>query len=195
LKGLSVHAVLTSEAMGDHAGVDFVQAGHLRFLQSETAVLFPSQRLSGRDPVPDSSYLQDLCIDDFISLGRVPTSEIEAGSGPDLVDFDRVLQAYAKQHLRGSDAKTWRGLFEWIATGAEVLSSKGWVQRGYVPCGAPLARRGALSISSLRAAKLPAIPAQLKAILASSWTALFAFQRPLMVLLRWLLCPAGQPVS
>lgn len=68
----ALHACLGSEAMRDHAGVDFVQAGHDRLLEGGP----PRSRLGGRRPFPYASRYEWLCIDDYISVGRVPISQL-----------------------------------------------------------------------------------------------------------------------
>lgn len=63
------------------------------------------------------------------------------------------------------------------------MLKKGWVLRGYVPLGAPWSRRLCLSYLSLRAARLPFLAGRLGGVLASSWTSVFGFQRPLIIVL------------
>jgi hypothetical protein len=176
------HLCLASEAMGDHAGVEFCQAGHFARLRAE-GLLSDQSWCDGRRPVPRGELLELLCIDDYISAKKATWHEIQTETGADLASYDRALAAYAADELGGSLAKDWRGRLTWQALGAEVDSSPPWVARGYVSVGAPRARRLALSYISLRAARLPVLAGRLGATLASSWTWAYNFQRPLMVVL------------
>ena len=67
----------------------------------------PEQFLSGRRPVPDTPQWQLLCIDDFVSLGKVPLKQVELASsggeavGPDLKRFENPLHGYAAEDCEG----------------------------------------------------------------------------------------------
>lgn len=183
------HCCLRSEAMGDHAGVDFCRAGHLGPLQAH-GLLGPGVHLDGRRPVPSSPRYELLCIDDFAPIGRVAAGDVAAAvkdvaSGEDLRACDKALRVYDVTGLTGdpAQAKDWRARLSCTAVGAEVMSKRGWVLRGYVPVGAPWSRRLGLSYQSLRAARLPFLAGRLGSVLASSRTSIFGFQRPLMVVL------------
>lgn len=108
-RSLTVHACLASEAMGDHAGVDFAQSGHAGLLEAH-GLLQPAYRLDGRRPVPSASRFELLCIDDYVSLGRVAAPELhregeEPTPGPDLEAFDRALDTYDRVGLEVRDTR------------------------------------------------------------------------------------------
>ena len=63
------HLCLASEAMRDHAGVDFCQAGHAERLRAE-GLLKRASCCDGRRPIPRGEKLEILCIDDYISLKK-----------------------------------------------------------------------------------------------------------------------------
>lgn len=153
-------------------------------------LLGPKVHLDGRRPIPAATRYELLCIDDFVSLGRVAAADLSAAEGDDaqggdLQAFDEALCIYDVTGLKGDPAraKDWRARLSWTAVGAEVLSKRGWVLRGYVPAGSLWSRRLGLSFQSLRAARFPFLSGRLGGVLASSWTSVFGFQRPLLVIL------------
>lgn len=101
-----LQACLGSEAMGDHAGVNFVQAGHGRLLE-EGGLLPPQFRLDGCRPVPYAPRCEWLCIDDYIFIGRIPMSQhlpvpLSDLGGADLEAFDQALKIYDQAGLLGA---------------------------------------------------------------------------------------------
>ena len=178
----SAYGAIATLPMGDHAAVDFCQDAHGNLLR-HAGLLRPGSCLDARCPTPLASTVDGLVIDDYFVLGRMPLAEAKDPQGPDLDSFDQARAAYRKHELRGSPDKETRGSPAATIIGAEIESSEGWVRRGYVPVGVPVARRLATSVASLRAAALDCLSPSLASTLAGLWSSVFQFRRPLMSVL------------
>eukprot|EP00435_Cladocopium_sp_Y103_P067321 s1251_g29.t2 len=84
---------------------------------------------------------------------------------------------YAKEELWGSTEKDLEAEQVFKAVGAEVISDDRDVRSGYVTVGAPVAKSLALSVLSLRAARLPGLSPNLVARLAGNWASILMFRR------------------
>ena len=61
------------------------------------------------------------------------------------------------------------------AAGAEIRSCPENVRLGYIPVGAPVAKRLALSVLSLRVARLPAVNGKVLSRVAGNWVSVLQY--------------------
>ncbi|CAK0891767.1 unnamed protein product, partial [Prorocentrum cordatum] len=157
-----VRGCFATPPMGDHAAVDLAQGAHGELLR-RGGCLADSDTIRGMEPVPDGPVVQGLCIDDYFVVQRAPVHDArsEAGAGAALLAAAR--QAHAREELPESTSKVVDQELLATLVGAE--------------------RRLALSALSFASARLKAASGRLLATLASSWIAVFAYRRPLMVVL------------
>ena len=158
-------------------GVEFALRSHSLLLENH-GLLLPQHRLLGNRPVPAGPCWDALVIDDYFAIGSQ-----HLGSDPKLgfahVALDVARKVYHDERLLGSDEKDVVASFEFKAAGAEVRSCPMNARRGIVPVGAPLAKRIALSVVSLRAACLPGITSRLASRLAGNWVSVLQYRNPL----------------
>ena len=112
--------------------------------------------------------------------------EVPGAGRADLEAYDVAQAVYDDDRLEGSAAKAFRGSLHWSALGADVLSTPGWVRRGYVPVGVSPGKRGFLASAACRAAALPKVTPKLISSLVGSFGAAFGYRRPLFGVLRTL---------
>ncbi|CAE7272750.1 unnamed protein product, partial [Symbiodinium sp. CCMP2592] len=122
--------------------------------------------------------VQALVIDDLVSLCCLP-----AAADPKGVSAARELHlaacdVYDRHSVLGSPEKDVYGQSLFQAIGTEVDSRPNTVRLGLVSAGASLARRAALALLSLRAARLPVTTSGLVARLTGAWTSVFLYRRP-----------------
>eukprot|EP00435_Cladocopium_sp_Y103_P057254 s392_g19.t1 len=125
--------------------------------------------------VPGPNY-DALVIDDYFSLSVSPVA-----ADPETTfahtSLEKARSIYAQEKLLGSVEKDVDSSLTLKAAGAEIRSSIGNVRLGYVPVGAPLSKRLALSVLSLRAACLPATTGKIASRLAGNWVSVLQYRK------------------
>lgn len=176
-----VYPAFRSLLQGDHLGVEFALSAHSSLLE-DVGLLNGDVRISGNHPFPSGNEVQGLVIDDFFSLSVHP-----CGADPKLSasqrSFDKAIEAYDKEDVLGSKEKDIQVSRHFKVVGAEVNGSEKAVSRGSVTVGAPVQKRLAMTLLSLRAAALPVISKSFAAQLAGNWTSIFLYRRCLTCLL------------
>ena len=139
---------------GDHLGVEFALEGHSQLLAAHHALL-PAARVQGSAMLPLGPTWQALVIDDLVNMCALPATANPAGPSEARTLHLAAERAYETHQVEGSPAKDVLGSTLFQAIGAEVDSRGPQVSRACVPVAAPLGRRVALAVLSLRAARLP----------------------------------------
>ena len=161
---------------GDHLGVEFALEGHAQLLLSHGA-LRPAHRVMGSSMLPLGLTWQALVIDDLVNVTALPAGADPSGPSEARDLHEAAAQVYEAHRVMGSPDKDVLGSPLFQAVGAEVDSRKAQVSRACVPVAAPLARRVALSVLSLRAARLPITSAKLLTRLSGAWVSCAMFRR------------------
>ncbi|CAE7831590.1 unnamed protein product [Symbiodinium sp. CCMP2592] len=168
---------------GDHLGVEFALEGHSQLLSAYDA-LEPWTRLQGNSVLPQGEDWQALVIDDLVNLSAVPLGSDPAAPSHARLMHHRAAIAYCENQVQGSPDKDVEAATLFQAIGAEVDSQQPQVSRGCVPVGAPLGRRVALAVLSLRAARLPITSARLLSRLTGAWISCAMYRRCLTCIFR-----------
>ena len=137
---------------GDHLGVEVALSGHAAMLL-DVGLLKAGTRLQGGHTFPPGPEYEGLVIDDYFALSVMPASSSPASSLA-----VKKLEVAAK-------------------VGAEIDTSKRVVALGRAIVGAPLQKRIAMTVLSMRLAQLPVISSDLAARVAGSWTSIFMYRR------------------
>eukprot|EP00435_Cladocopium_sp_Y103_P075270 s60_g55.t1 len=160
---------------GDHLGVEFALRSHETLLQGG-GLLRDTTRMRGHMPFPVGKELEALVIDDYFSLSIDPVC-----CAPETTFAWKALQTarevYSSEKLVGSPEKDVVAKHDLKAAGAEIRSNLRNVKIGYVPVAAPLAKRMALSVLSLRAACLPATNAKVASRLCGNWISVLQYRK------------------
>ena len=160
---------------GDHLGVEFALCSHETLLKNH-GLLCSDTRIQGHLNFPVTTCWDALVIDDYFCLSadhvHAPVAETFAFSG-----LSRARDAYDQEKLLGSPEKDVVAETSLKAAGAEIRSSEKNVRLGFVPVSAPLAKRLALSVLSLRASDLPGLSAGVCARLAGNWVSVLQFRK------------------
>eukprot|EP00435_Cladocopium_sp_Y103_P014486 s4341_g3.t1 len=172
---------------GDHLGVEFGISAHVGLLQS-AGLLGTRGRLVADALVRPSQVYQGLCIDDFFSIAPVPLSELESPgkieTNPAKSAFDRAKKVYADYGLAGSDPKDVINSVRATVVGAQV-DSRAWVAKlGFLPVGAPVSKRLALSWIAATSARLPVTSDALHSSLVGGLVSVFCFRKCCMSFLQ-----------
>ena len=176
--------------MGDLNAVDWATGAHRSILE-EAGALAPSVQIVGGRPFPRGGRVHALVIDDHVALVRGPMRAAPPGSrpgrSPSLYEvspdaaaaaeaFERAGAAYRRVGLRRHPDKMRRGDTNGVILGAEVRGQDGLV-------GAERLRRLRLAALSLQVAAAGRASGGVLRRLASNWTYVLLFRRPLMCLL------------
>ncbi|CAE7635021.1 unnamed protein product, partial [Symbiodinium necroappetens] len=164
-------------AQGDHLGVEVGSASHEGLLLSG-GLLSEDVRLCSNRPFKGIARAQGLVIDDFFSIS---VSDLADGGPPPCVDdLHRAKAIYAAAELAGSDDKDVWGEQRARIAGAEINSGPHARALNIVTVAAPAAKRVALALLSLEAARLSHVTDTLWLSLVGSWTSAALFRRPFM---------------
>ena len=168
---------LGTMAMGDALSVEVAQSAHTGLLQQTCGSMLGSEVLRYRAPVPRTSHVEALAIDDHISLQRLPLSAI----GPehharDSQVFELSCSAYESVGLHRNVKKDKKGLTAGVVLGAELDGVAGVVS-------APRDRVLALSFISSWIAHCGAASPELLDSLVGSWVHVLLFRRPLFCII------------
>ena len=162
---------------GDHLGVEYALEGHETLLKSED-LLCEQHRLQGHSTLPMSQCYEALIIDDYFCISAQERSiPFEESASFRLLQRARI--AYNKHQLPGSPEKDVAAETVFKAAGAEIDSSDAVVNLGLCLVGAPLQKRLALSLASLRASTLAGISSKLASRLSGSWVSVLLYRRPM----------------
>ena len=176
-----VYAAFKSLFQGDHLGVEYALQSHRALLQN-VGLLDEDSVILRNHLFPEGPVWQGLVIDDFFTLSRekITASPAEAAS---VALLHRAERAYAKAKVIGSDDKTISGSDSLKAIGAEINSTSKVLGSGLSCVGAPVSKRVALALLSLRVAQLPIITRGLASRLAGNWVSVLMFRRCLTCIL------------
>ena len=120
---------------------------------------------------------QALVIDDLVNMCALPAAADPAGPSEARTLHLAAERAYDARQVEGSPAKDVLGSTLFQAIGAEVDSRAPQVSRACMPVAAPLGRRVALAVLSLRAARLPITSPRLLSRLSGAWVSCAMFRR------------------
>ena len=170
-----VYPCFRSLFQGDHLGVEFALRSHEVLLEG-AGLLAQGKRIEGNKPFPMSTEFEALVIDDYFCLGVEPLGcDVKTCFAQKALDLAR--STYDKHGLAGSPEKDVAAQTTLKAAGAEIRSDPANVRSGFVPVAAPLSKRLALSVLSLRAAKLGGITAGLASRLAGNWVSVLQYRK------------------
>ena len=129
-----------------------------------------------------------MVIDDFFCLAEVDANSIpqdgtQNGYSPAKEAFDKAKDVYAREGLRGSDAKDIIDSVKTTVVGAEVNSSHELLDSGLLTVGAPAGKRLALSWVCLETAGMAYTSDALHSSLIGSLISAFCFRRCSMSIL------------
>ena len=176
-----VYASFKSLFQGDHLGVEYALQSHSSLLQG-VGLLDEGTVILRNHLFPEGPVWQGLVIDDFFTLSREKITAPPA-SAASVALLHRAEAAYAKARVLGSDDKTIAGSDSLKAIGAEINSTSKVLGSGLSSVGAPVGKRVALAILSLRVAQLPIITRGLASRLAGNWVSVLMFRRCLTCIL------------
>ena len=166
---------------GDHLGVEVALSGHGALLQ-DAGLLWPSRAIKGGHVFPLGPDYEGLVIDDYFSLSvSCPSSAAESSVAVE--NLRSASAAYEREGVLGSPEKDVIGSKHFKVVGAEVDTSDRVVALGRAIVSAPLQKRVALAVLSLRVAQLPIVSAELASRLSGNWTSIFMFRRCLSCIL------------
>ena len=132
-----VRACFATAPMGDHLMVDVALDSHANLLRS-SGVLDDSRRILGRRAVPDTTRVEALVIDDWMTAERVSLASSSNRAEASRLAYDRAQAGYLREGLPGSTSKDFVASELCTTIGAEVDSRRGLAQAGLTTVGAPL---------------------------------------------------------
>ena len=176
-----VYPAFNSLLQGDHLGVEFATAGHECML-SRAGLLQPRHRLRGHHPLPLSNLWEGLVIDDYFAVSVAPAS-LSSEKSRSVRAVNRATDVYAKHEVLGSPEKDILGSRHFKVVGAEIDSSRRALSLNKATVAAPLQKRIAMVLLTLRVAQMPYISSSLASRLAGNWTSIFMFRRCLSCVL------------
>ena len=167
---------------GDHLGVEIATQSHANLL-STAGLLDASVRMVSDRPLPSTTEVQGLCIDDFfcISLEKRDTMPEDSRSFQALT---RALKTYDKFKLEGSPHKDVYAEDAARVVGAFLNSSDKAAKLGVCTVGVPPEKRYALSTLSLHVAQLSHTSDALHLSLLGAWTSSLIYRRVAMGILQ-----------
>ena len=163
---------------GDRGGVEFATQAHENLLKS-AGLLADDSRLQAHIPFSGGPLLEGLVIDDYFALSvedrKAPAEESKAA-----LCFGSSKAVYGRYDILGSPQKDVVGEVRSKVIGAEINSGPSAATQGVATCGAPIAKRLALSVTSLQLAQLAYTSDALHLCLLGAWTSIMLYRRPLM---------------
>eukprot|EP00435_Cladocopium_sp_Y103_P043042 s6_g12.t1 len=172
---LCLRTCFGSLLQGDHLGVEFALSAHQSLLESG-GLLDPVEQIKGHTPFPLGPDYQGLVIDDFFGISVCPASS-DPMSSKAVHNLHTATEVYDAEGVLGSPEKDVIGSRHFKVVGAEVDASPRTQSLGLTSVAAPLQKRVALSVLTLRAARLPVISVGLATRLAGNWTSVFMYRR------------------
>eukprot|EP00435_Cladocopium_sp_Y103_P046805 s630_g13.t1 len=177
-KGLLVDEVycgFRSLFQGDHLGVEFALESHKQLLV-DGGLLDPKHRILGGHVVPLSRRYEGLIIDDYFALSVDPKDAALDDSFAS-VALTTARETYERHELLGSVEKDIAAQSHFKAAGAEIDSSDEALKHGMVTVSAPRVKLLALSVLSLRVARLPVVTQKLAQRLTGNWVSVLLYRR------------------
>eukprot|EP00435_Cladocopium_sp_Y103_P051714 s1965_g16.t1 len=166
-QGSKVFPCFASLFQGDHLGVEFALSAHEEVLR-RGGLLRPERRLQGHSLFPSSRQYEGLIIDDYFALGveelHVPLLNSFAARA-----LAKAREIYDAEELLGSVEKDIEASDNFKAAGAEIRADLAAVRRGVASL--------ALSVLSLRCARLPALSSRVLSRLAGNWVSVLMYKR------------------
>ena len=163
---------LNTLAMGDSLAVEVGQAAHFAVLRQHAGGMLPRESLLYRHPIPSSSAIELLAIDDHVIIQKLPSSALP--SEPELLDttiFRASTVAYKHTGLVLNEVKKRRNLTQGCILGAEVDGVQGLV-------GPPRDRVLSLALLSTVVAKRGHATRELIDRITGCWVHALMFRRP-----------------
>eukprot|EP00438_Fugacium_kawagutii_P018756 Skav204395 [mRNA] locus=scaffold2947:164542:176525:+ [translate_table: standard] len=176
-----VFPCFNSLLQGDHGGVEYATQGHLSLLQ-DAGLLRAEVHLQGHKPLPLGNEWEGLVIDDYFALS-VAKPRVPAQASISVQQVSTASVQYDAKGVIGSPEKDIIGSRHFKVVGAEVDASPKALSERKVLVGAPLQKRLAMCLLSLRVARLPVISTALASRLTGNWTSIFMFRRCLACVL------------
>ena len=164
---------LRSLAMGDSLAVEIAQQSHTRVLQTLCGSMLVHESLRYRHPVPRSSFIELLAIDDHVGIQKVTWEELKACTPKrDTEVFKNAEVAYKKVGLIQHERKRKRLCTNGTILGADFDGVKGRVM-------APRSRISLLCLVTLAIARRGTCTRKVLSILTGCWIHILLFRRVL----------------
>ena len=163
---------LATVAMGDCLSVEVGQSAHMQVLRQHAGAFVPSETLLYRQPVPNTSAVELLAIDDHIVLQKLPLKDIP--KAPPLRDtqiFQASGVAYDRVGLVLNDDKKRRNLTRGVILGAELDGERGVI-------GPPRQKTLSLALLTSLVAKRGHATRELLDRILGCWVHALMFRRP-----------------
>ena len=170
------YPALATLAMGDGHAVEIAQGSHHALLQLEAGSMLDSETLEYRKPIPRSTFVELLAIDDHIGVQKLPMAEIHRQ--PVLRDthvFQSAQRAYKKVGLVAHPGKARRNETQGTILGADFDGIKGRVS-------APRSRMLLLVWMTSLIVKVGTCTRQILSSILGCWIHVILFRRPLLAL-------------
>ena len=177
LTGKMVVGCFSTLAMGNSFAVELAQHTHTNLL-ARAGVLKEAEQVCYRKPLPRSSTLQLLCIDDLAVLQKVPRGSSVSSSKcfrGDRELLEKAGKAYVAAGLRTSAKKAVRDADSATILGAELDGRRGVIS-------APRLRIVTLSRLTLQLVRIGWATKNLMEVIIGSWIFVLLFRRPLLAL-------------
>lgn len=173
LRGKEILVCLRTLAMGDSLAVEVAQQAHSNVLKFLCGAMLPHEVLRYRHPVPRSSFIELLAIDDHIGIQRLPRASFR--EKPFLRDsqvFKSAESAYKAVGLVQHERKRKRNQTQGILLGADFDGDLGRVM-------APRSRLCLLCLVSACIASIGTCTPKLLSIVNGCWIHVLMFRRVL----------------
>eukprot|EP00438_Fugacium_kawagutii_P021739 Skav206696 [mRNA] locus=scaffold99:17529:21803:+ [translate_table: standard] len=173
LDGHKVRICLRTLAMGDNLAVEIAQQAHSNVLKFLCGAMVSKETLRYRHPIPRTSYIEMLAIDDHIGLQKLAIRDYP--SNPTLRDtkvFKAAESAYSRVGLVQHERKRKRNETKGILLGADFDGLAGVVM-------APRNRIIMLSIITLSVVNQGTCTPKLLSVLVGCWIHVLMFRRAL----------------
>lgn len=177
LKGKRVLICLRTLAMGDNLAVEVAQQAHSNLLRKLCGSLLAHETIRYRYPIPRSSFVEMLSIDDHVGLQKLPKNKFK--DNPclrDTVVFQRASQAYKAVKLIQHEHKQQRNQVSGVILGADFDGLEGIVM-------APRSRLSILILITCEIARRGTCTPRLLATILGCWIHALLFRRVLFAVL------------
>ena len=142
----------------------------------DVGLLKPGASLQGSHVLPPGPEYEGLVIDDYFAMTVMPSTSSPSESLA-VEKLEVASKAYAAEEVVGSTEKDVIGSRRFKVIGAEVDTSKRTVGLGRALVGAPLRKRIAMTVLSMRLAQLPVVSSDLAARVSGNWISIFMYRR------------------
>ena len=177
LKGKTILVGLATLAMGDSLAVEVAQQSHAAVLRICAGAMDDHECLRYRSPIPRSSFVELLAIDDHVGIQKLSKGDFHAGvAARDTQVFRNAEVAYKKVGLVQHEKKRKRNVSQGTILGADFDGMAGRVM-------APRERIAMLSILTMHVVLQGTATRQLLSILTGCWIHVLLFRRPLFCIM------------